>query len=112
MIEALTGDDGKSRSNGMEFEGEGDGESTVAPKGDAMGQLSSLYILFYDTEGNLCDDIEPMEVDLEAHKPVYENREPADATNGVPAESRTLCVKFPFYASFRRLQGLCCGQYG
>ena len=100
MIEALTGDDGKSRSNGMEFEGEGDGESTVAPKGDAMGQLSSLYILFYDTEGNLCDDIEPMEVDLEAHKPVYENREPADATNGVPAESRTLCVKFPFMLPF------------
>lgn len=95
LNEALAGER-QSRSDGLELDsdpGNQNGHNTIAPAGDSMGQVSSLHILFYSTDGNLlASTMPPVTVDLDSN-PVYEERTEPDASNGVPADSVTLCVK-------------------
>lgn len=87
-----------SRSDGMVFGGEEgvvNGDNTVAPTGNAMDQIQSLVILFYDTQGNLSETISPVTVDLLVYPPMLEERTDADASNGVSAQEKTYGVNFP-----------------
>ncbi len=84
-------DGASSRSNGMEF-GQG---NTVAPTGDSMDQISSLYILLY-TPGDTDEEsklVSTIPVDLVKYKPTLEDRTDADASNGNSAQAATMCVK-------------------
>lgn len=83
-------DGASSRSNGLEF-GQG---NTSAPTGDRMDAITSLYLLFYTTAGDLIPDLS-FTVDLEQYKPVLEPRVDENASNGVSAQDATYCVKLP-----------------
>lgn len=89
LNEALT--ESGSRSAGLEIES----GQTIAPTGDALGVIESLYILFYDEDGNLSKNADPIEVNLDLYKPTLEARVDEDASNGAAAEDSTYCVKFP-----------------
>jgi hypothetical protein len=66
--------------------------------GKVLNILDDMYILVYDTDGNIVDlgdNTYIKEVDLETYKPVDSDtdRKDEDASNGATAEKKTLTVK-------------------